>query len=130
MVPIWFNRIFQNSTMIILRSSKTTISTTTSVYFNELGWKNYICNYSPFQLHNGETANFLTLNCMREVTEGRGSVRLGRGWRSVESLTLRDILCQSGPWPLCSSSFDILTPTWGHWDGKDSHTTRKFRTAL
>jgi hypothetical protein len=114
-----------------MRPFKIKITVTTIIHFNELTWKNYIRNYSPFKLHNGELLTFLlTLNCMREVTEGRGSVRLGRGWRSVESLTLRDILRQSGPWPLCSSSFDILTPTWGHWDGKDSHTTRKFCWAL
>lgn len=131
MVPIPFNWIFQKGTMNAISPFKAMITTTIYTHFNNLPWKNYICICSLFKLQHGELlTSFLTLNCMREVTEGRGSVRLGRGWRSVESLTLRDILRQRGPWPLCSSSFDILTPTWGHWDGKDSHTTRQFCRAL
>ncbi|KAG8238603.1 hypothetical protein J437_LFUL018449 [Ladona fulva] len=49
---------------------------------------------------------YLTLNCINDVTEGKGSVRLGRGWRKVESLMLRDIPLRnstaSGPFSPCS----------------------------
>jgi hypothetical protein len=82
-----------------MKPSKTTDANTTGIHLNELRWKKTTLAITVHSnnTQSGETANFLTLNCMREVTGGMGSVRLGRGCRSVESLTLRDILCQTGP---------------------------------